>query len=167
MDTSPQRTRTFTWQDPLIGAQIAPTLSGLDYLLSIQRGELPPPPVANLLDMQLDHVESGKATFALTPAEFHYNPIGAMHGGIIATLCDSAMGCAVHTRLPAGVGYTSLEIKVSYIRAITLATGPIRCEGTVLTLGRRVATAEARILDAKDRLLAHATTTCLIMRETE
>ena len=106
----------------------------------------------------------GKVTFFLQPEEYHYNPIGSVHGGVIATLLDSAVGCAVHSTLPAGVWYTTLEIKVSYIKAVTAKTGLLRCEGTVLSAGRQVATAEGRLIDSQGKLYAHATTTCLILK---
>ncbi len=163
------RTRTFTWQDPLTGAQAARTLSGLDYLLAIGRGELPVPPIMAALgfDQHLPEVAPGKVTFFLEPQEYHYNPIGSVHGGVFATLLDSAMGCAVHTTLPAGVGYTSLELKVNFIRPLTVRSGLVSCVGTVLSAGRQVATAEGRITDASGKLYAHATTTCLLLHPKE
>ena len=109
-------------------------------------------------------VEEGRALFVCTPAEYHYNPIGAVHGGLACTLLDSAMGCAVHTMLPAGVGYTTVELKVSFLRPITLKTGRLLCEGTIIHLGSRIATAEARLLDTSGKLYGHATTTCMILR---
>jgi uncharacterized protein (TIGR00369 family) len=158
------RTRQFSWSDPLIGAQAARTMSGREYLEAMVRGEHAPPPVANALDMALDGVGEGRATFTLEPAEFHYNPLGSVHGGVITTLCDSAMTCAVLTLLPAGVGSTTLEIKINFVRPLLLATGRVVCEGTVIHRGGRTATAEARVLDAAGKLYAHATTTCLILR---
>jgi uncharacterized protein (TIGR00369 family) len=163
---SPNRTRTFSWQDPMLGAQAARTLSGLDYLHAMSRGELPLPPIMAALGF--DHLppqaELGKVTFFLEPQEFHYNPIGSVHGGVFATLLDSAMGCAVHSTLPAGVGYTTLELKVNFIKALTARTGLVHCEGTVLSGGRQVATAEGRLFDTSGKLYAHATTTCLILQ---
>jgi uncharacterized protein (TIGR00369 family) len=164
LNVSPVRSRTFTWHDPEQSAAIGRTMSGLECLTAIQRGELPPPPVAAMLGMQVSEVAPGRVVFTLEPAEFHYNPIGAVHGGVLTTLFDSAMGCAVHSRLPQGVGYTTLEVKVNFVRPVTVATGLVRCEGTVLALGSRVATAEARLFDVRGKLLGHATTTCLIMR---
>jgi uncharacterized protein (TIGR00369 family) len=158
------RERTVAWDDPLVGARAARTMSGMDYLHAMMRGEFPPPPIAMTLGFTLDTVEEGRAVFGVEPAEFHYNPIGMVHGGVAATLMDSAMGCAVHTRLPAGVGYTTLEMKVNLLRAITMDTGPVKCEGTLIHLGRTTALAEARMTDAAGRLLAHATSTCLIVR---
>jgi uncharacterized protein (TIGR00369 family) len=102
--------------------------------------------------------------FAVEPAEYHYNPIGLVHGGLACTLLDSAMGCAVHTTLPAGTGYTTLELKVNLIRPLTRETGRVLCEGTIIHVGGRTATAEARITDAAGALYAHATTTCMIFR---
>ena len=157
------RSRTVTWEDPLIGARAAVSMSGLEYMRAIARGEVPPPPIAPLLGMSIVEVEPGRAVFELDPAEYQFNPIGSVHGGVLTTLLDSAMGCAVHAMLPAGSGYTTLELKVSFLRRVTTETGRLRCEGSVIHLGRTVATAEARILDAGGRLVAHATTTCLVI----
>jgi uncharacterized protein (TIGR00369 family) len=158
------RTRTITWEDPLPSAQQGRSLSGLDFLRAVQRGELPPPPFGVLLGMTIAEIEEGRVVFAVRPAEYHYNPIGVVHGGLAATLLDSAMGCAVHSTLPAGVGYTTLEIKVNYVRALTSSSGEVRAEGTVIHRGGRVATAEARLVGTDGTLYAHATTTCLILR---
>lgn len=161
---SGDRSRTFTWDDPAPGLRAARTLSGLDYLRAMMRRELPAPPIALALDFQPTEVEEGRVVFAIEPQEFHYNPIGTVHGGLAATLCDSAMGCAIHSTLPAGTAYTTLELKVNYIRAMTTATGPVRCVGETIAVGGRVATAEARLTGADGTLYAHATTTCLIIR---
>ncbi len=159
------RVRTVTWQDPMIGAKAATTMNGLDYLLAIRRGELPKPPMMSLLNFELGEVEEGRVVFTLTPAEYHYNPIGSVHGGVVSTLCDSAMGCAVHSMLPAGVGYTTLELKVNFLRPLTRDTGEVICEGKTIHVGGRIATAESRITDASGAIYAHATTTCLILRQ--
>lgn len=158
------RERTFTWSDPLRGARAARSMTGMEYLQAMMAGEFPPPPIAHTLGFTLDTVEEGRAVFGVEPAEYHYNPIGMVHGGVAATLMDSAMGCAVHSRLPAGVGYTTLEMKINLLRAITMDTGPVRCEGTVIHLGRTTALAEAKMTDAQGRLLAHATSTCMLLR---
>jgi uncharacterized protein (TIGR00369 family) len=158
------RERTFTWGDPLPGARAARQMTGIEYLRAMMAGEFPPPPIALTLGFTLDEVEEGRAVFGVEPAEYHYNPIGMVHGGVAATLMDSAMGCAVHSRLPAGVGYTTLEMKINLLRAITLDTGPVRCEGTLIHLGRTTALAEAKMTDASGRLLAHATSTCMLLR---
>ena len=160
---SNHRTRTFTWQDPTIGAKVAPTMSGLEYLRAMQHGELPPPPIMQLMDFQLSEVEEGRVVFSFVPAEYHYNPIGSVHGGVASTLFDSALGCCIHSVLPLGVGYTTLELKVNFLRALTSKTGRVYCEGKVIQVGNRVATAEARLTDERGKLYGHATTTCLII----
>ena len=164
MTDTPARTRTIEWDDPMIGARRGMQMSGMEYMRAILDGEIPRPPIAWSLDFTLAEVEEGRAVFTLTPAEFHYNPIGVVHGGIAATLLDSAMGCAVHSLLPAGVGYTTLELKVNFLRAMTRDTGPVRAEASVLHAGSRTALAEARLVDASGKRLAHATSTCLIIR---
>jgi uncharacterized protein (TIGR00369 family) len=159
------RTRTVTWEDPRPLAEAGRGVSGLEFLQRIVSGELSPPPFAALLDFDLVEVSEGRATFAVNPAEYHYNPIGVVHGGLAATLLDSAMGCAVHSMLPAGAGYTTLEIKVNFIRAMTAETGRVRCEAKLVHSGARTATAEGRIVDEAGKLYAHGTTTCLILRD--
>jgi uncharacterized protein (TIGR00369 family) len=157
------RERTIAWDDPAAAVARGKGLSGLEYMHAIAAGEIPPPPIAVLLGFELAEVEEGRAVFAVTPQEFHYNPIGVVHGGLAATLLDSAMGCAVHSTLPAGVGYTTLEFKVNFARAITADTGRVVCEGTLIHRGRTVATAEGRVVaEATGKLLAHGTTTCLL-----
>ena len=139
-------------------------LSGLEFMTALSEGRFPRPPIANLVDFQLAEVELGRAVFTATPGEEHYNPLGSVHGGYISTLLDSCMGCAVHTRLGPGQGFTSLEIKVNFVRRVSAETGPVRAEGKVIHLGGQIATAEGRLIDAGGRLLAHGTTTCLIFR---
>lgn len=156
------RSRTFEWDDPSISAAAAGQGSGLDFLRDIVAGRLPAPPVAATLGFTLEEVEYGRAVFALAPGEEHYNPIGSVHGGVYATLLDSAAGCAVQSVLPAGTGYTSMDLNVKFLRPITVDTGKIRAVGTVLNSGRRTALAQAELLDSTDRLLAHATSSCLI-----
>lgn len=158
------RTRTVTWEDPRPLAEAGRGVSGVEFLQRIVSGELSPPPFAALLNFDLVEVSDGRATFAVNPAEYHYNPIGVVHGGLAATLLDSAMGCAVHSMLPAGAGYTTLEIKVNFIRAMTAETGRVRCEAKIVHSGARTATAEGRIVDEAGKLYAHGTTTCLILR---
>jgi uncharacterized protein (TIGR00369 family) len=162
--TPASRSRTITWEDPRRSAQAAPVMSGLEYLQAMFRGDLPSPPIMALLSIEAELAEEGRVVFAVTPAEFHYNPIGTVHGGLAATICDSALGCAVHSTLPAGAGYTTLELKVNFVRPVTVDTGRLRCEGRIIQVGGRVATAEARVTDARGTLYAHATTTCLVMR---
>lgn len=163
--TAATRTRTFSWQDPAATAAEGLKLAGLDYISKVASGELPAPPVARLLEMGIVEVEEGRAIFALTPSEWMYNPIGMVHGGIAATILDSCMGCAVHTTLPAGVGYTTTDVQVRYIRAMGSATGRVLAEGRVVHKGRRTATAEGRVFtEADETLIAHGTTGCAILR---
>jgi uncharacterized protein (TIGR00369 family) len=139
-------------------------VTGLEVLRAIAAGELPGAPIAELLGLEPIEAKEGRMVFAAVPEHRHYNPIGTVHGGLAATLLDSAMGCAVHSTLPAGVGYTTLELKVNFTRPITSDTGRILCEGTIVHRGGRVATAEGRVFEeANGKLLAHGTTTCLIL----
>jgi uncharacterized protein (TIGR00369 family) len=158
------RTRTITWEDPMLTAEAGRTMSGLEALRAVLDGRLPPPPIAILMGFRLTEVIEGRAVFTAVPAEYHYNPIGVVHSGLAATLLDSAMGCAVQSTLPAGAGYTTLDINVNFVRPLTRDTGVVTCEGTVIYLGGRMATAQARLSDAAGNLYAHGTTTCLIMR---
>jgi uncharacterized protein (TIGR00369 family) len=164
-DVTIRRELNITWRDPYAALERAREISGLEYMRSLIAGEFPPPPIAELMDFTLVSVDEGRAVFRGVPGEQHLNPIGSVHGGFAATLLDSALGCAVHTTLPAGVGYSTLELALNLVRGITPATGPVLAEGNVVHAGRRTATAEAR-LTAEDggALLAHAKTTCLILR---
>jgi uncharacterized protein (TIGR00369 family) len=156
------RTRTFSWADPAEHARLLGRLSGLEVMRAMGAGEIAPPPVMDLIGLGGMEAEEGRVTFWLEPQEFHYNPLGSMHGGVIATLLDSAAACTVHSTLPAGIGYTSLDLNVKFLRPVTIATGRLTCTGAVLQSGRRTALAESRLTDAKGRLLAHATSTCLL-----
>ncbi|GGJ07422.1 PaaI family thioesterase [Streptomyces brasiliensis] len=156
------RTRTYEWEDPAVSAAAVGRASGLDFLRDMQAGRLPGPPILATLDFRLEAVDEGRVVFALTPGEDHYNPIGSVHGGVYATLLDSAAGCAVQSTLPAGMGYTSLDLTVKFLRRITVDTGPVRAIGTVVNSGRTTALAQATLVDAKERLLAHATSSCLL-----
>ncbi|WP_235928245.1 PaaI family thioesterase [Goekera deserti] len=163
-NAEPVRERTTTWGDPMVTALATRTRAGLELLQAVAAGELPATPIGRTLGFELESAEPGRVVFTLVPAEFHYNPIGSVHGGVYATLLDSATGCAVHSRLPAGVGYTSLDLTVKFLRAMTVDTGRVRCTGTVTHLGRRVALAEATLHDSADRLLATATSSILIVQ---
>lgn len=166
--TSPaQRTRTYTWQDPMIGAGAVPGLSGLEYLRAMARGEFPPPPIGQTLGFTIGHeddVQEGKVTFRMRPEEFHYNPIGSVHGGVYATLLDSALGCAIQTMLPAGVTYTTLDLAVKYLRPLRLGMAEVRAVAEVISVSRQIATASAQITDDAGKVYSTATTTCLVMR---
>jgi uncharacterized protein (TIGR00369 family) len=160
----PQRSRTITWHDPIESAERRHDLSGIDHLRAIRDGEIPPPPIAVLLGMTIEEIEEGRAVFGAEPDEYHYNPIGVVHGSLAATLLDSAMGCAVQSTLPAGTGYTTLELKTNFVRPMTRETGPVLCEATVVHAGSRIATAEGRVFVAETgKLIAHGTTTCIVL----
>jgi uncharacterized protein (TIGR00369 family) len=139
-------------------------LSGLELLQRAIAGEFPRPPMADLMDIRLTEIERGRAVFTGTPQEFHYNPLGSVHGGFGATLLDSAMGCAVHSLLNPGDIYTTLEFKINFLRALTHETGLVRGIGTVINETRTTALAEGRIEDGEGTLYAFATTTCAIRR---
>ncbi|MEW2166075.1 PaaI family thioesterase [Streptomyces sp. NPDC007084] len=156
------RSRTYDWEDPAVSAAAVGRYSGLEFLREVQAGRLPAPPIAATLGMTLEEVEHGRAVFALVPGEEHYNPIGSVHGGVYATLLDSAAGCAVQSVLPPAMGYTSLDLNVKFLRPVTVDTGRVRAVGTVLNSGRRTALAQAELFDAADRLLAHTTSSCLL-----
>ncbi|WP_213741709.1 PaaI family thioesterase [Bradyrhizobium sp. dw_411] len=142
--------------------QVMASMPGIDFVRAIFAGKLPTPPIMQTVEPFDYAAEPGVISFQSVPGFRHYNPIGSVHGSYAAALLDSAMGLAVHSMLPAGSGYTTLEFKISFIRGMTKDTGPVRSEGRTLSVGRRAATAEGRITDSKGRLLAHATTTCLV-----
>ena len=138
------------------------SMSGIDFLRKMFAGEMPHATMMQQVGLTGGSAEPGFVVFRAIPGPQHYNPVGSVHGGFTATLLDSAMGCAVHSMLPAGTLYTSLEFKISLIRPVTKDLGEVRAEGRVLNVGRRVGTADGKLLDAKGRLLAHGTTTCLV-----
>jgi len=159
------RTLRVDWSDPAALAAAGRSMSGIEFLRALRDGRLPSPPMAQLLGFRLTEVEPGHAVFEITPGEQHYNPIGVVHGGLAMTLLDSAMGCCVQTRMPAGRTYTTLEAKTNLVRAISDKTGTLRAIGKVVHLGKRVATAEARLEDATGKLYAHATSTCMVLND--
>src|ERR1700730_7717526 len=142
--------------------EIMASMAGIDFVRATFDGKLPTPPIMQTIEPFDCTAEPGVVVIHSIPGFRHYNPIGSVHGGYAATLVESVMGLAVHSMLPAGSGYTTLEFKISFIRGMTQDTGVVRSEGRVLNVGRRAATAEARVTDSKGRLLAHATTTCLV-----
>lgn len=156
------RQRLVTWHDPSTGAAQIPSMSGMAYIQGLIDGTVPPPPIAELMRMTLTEADVGSATFVCEPDESHYNPIGTVHGGLVCTLLDSAVGCAVQTTLPQGKGYTSIEIKVNYLRPVHAHTGTLTCNGTVTKPGSRVAFAEATVTDKHGVLLATASSTLLV-----
>jgi uncharacterized protein (TIGR00369 family) len=158
------RERVHRWEDPLRTAAVARDVDGLTFLRMMASGEVPAPPIATTLGFTVLEVAQGRVVFGLEPAEFHFNPIGSVHGGVVATLLDSAAGCAVHSALPAGARYTSLDLSVKFLRPLGADSGEVRCEGLVVHLGGRTALAEARLFDGAGRLTAHATSSCMIFR---
>ena len=146
----------------MIDAESVVSLSGMDLMKGIASGKIPPPPFARLLGFEVETVEEGKVTFVMEPAECHYNPFGVVHGGVAATLFDSALGCSVQSLLPAGYAAPTMHLDINYIRPITISTGKIRCSGQVVHFGKRSATAEGRLVDMDGKLYAHATGTFVI-----
>jgi len=157
------RSRTATWYDPAATVAMGGGLSGLEFMRALAEGRIPPPPIAQLLGMWPTKVDAGLVVFECTPDESVYNPIGMVHGGLLCTLADSAAGCAVHTTLGAGTGYSSIGISVNFLRPVTLSSGTLVATGRVVKPGRRVATATVEILDGAGRLVATASSSCLIM----
>jgi uncharacterized protein (TIGR00369 family) len=158
------RRRTIEWEDPMASAAAGAEMAGLDYVRKIQSGEIPPPPIAVVMNFSIELLEEGRAIFVGEPGEEHYNPIGVVHGGYASTILDSALGCSVHTTCPAGVGYTSQTLEVKYLRPILRDTGAVRAESIVIHKGRKTATAEAKLTSVETgKLLATGTSTCLIL----
>ena len=139
-------------------------MSGIEYMRTMMTGELPPSGMVQLLNLKLIEVSEGRAVFTVQPDERHYNGLGIAHGGLAATLLDSALGCAINAMMPAGKIFTTLEMKINYLRPITRERGELRCEANAIHVGGRVATAEGRIMDAGGKLYAHGTATCMLFR---
>jgi uncharacterized protein (TIGR00369 family) len=163
IDWGSPRTKTVTWHDPMVNATAATSLSGLEFLYAVRDGALPRPPIAQLMGFTLVEVAPGLAVFECTPDESVYNPIGVVHGRLVCTLTDSAAGCAVQSSLEAGVAYTSIDINVTYLRPVTKDSGLIRATGRLTKPGRKVAYATVEVTDGAGKMLAQATSSCLIM----
>jgi len=163
MTQTQARVRTFSWAPP--GTHMAELvgLNGLEQLRAMRDGRVPRPPIMDLIDMESFEAEPGRVTVTMRAQEFHYNPLGGVHGGVIATLVDTAASCAVHSTLAVGELYTTLDLNTRFLRPVTVDSGLLRCEGRVLNRGRRTALAQAELSDQTGRLVAHATATCLIM----
>jgi uncharacterized protein (TIGR00369 family) len=157
-----EREKTVRWREPAEALAVLPELDGIEFLKRMAAGDLPAAPIAGHFAMELTEVDHGSVTFTCRPDESHYNPIGMVHGGLVCTLLDSALGCATQTTLPAGTGYTSIEIKVSYLRPVSAASGPLTCVGRVTKPGKRVTFAEGEVLDNAGRTVATATGTLLV-----
>jgi len=162
--SSSRRSRQFRWPDPSRFVEPIRTLNGLEFMRGFLTGALPAPPFMELLGIRIVSVEPASVAFEFEPAEFMYSPLGNVHGGIVTVLLDTAMGCSFHTTLPAGVGYTTLELKVNFLKSVTAGSGTLRAEGHVLHSGSRVATTDARLSDREGKMYAHATSTLLILR---
>ncbi|HWF09123.1 MAG TPA: PaaI family thioesterase [Bryobacteraceae bacterium] len=161
-DNSAERTHTFTWDDPLLLMRHGRKLSGAELFDKIRRGEIPQPPFAQLIGLEV--FDSGEGRFAMTlqPREFHYNPMGCVHGGILSTLLDTVMSAAVHTGLSAGRGYLTLGININFLQPVYEHTGEVMAEGKLVSMRRQVATAEGRIFNLRGDICATGTATCLI-----
>ena len=164
MTSTPRTTRetTIRWEDPQPALSALPTLSGLEYLRKMRDGELPGAPIASHINMRPTDVDEGTVTFVCHPDESHFNPLGTVHGGVMCTLLDSVVGCAAHTLLPAGVAYTSIELKVNYLRPVHPENAPLTATGRVVKAGRRVSFAEGEVTDASGNVVATASGSLLI-----
>jgi len=157
------RSLTLQWTDPMLAARAAMAMSGLEYMRAMLRGEVAHPPMAVLMGIQLEEVEAGRVVVMARPGEQHYNTIGLVHGGFASTLLDSTLGCAVHSVLPPECGYGTTDLHVTFVRPLSSGTRQVRCEGKVLHHGKRLATAEGRVIGLDGKLYAHATSTCLLL----
>jgi uncharacterized protein (TIGR00369 family) len=162
--SSNKRRRTIEWDDPAKLAKKALKLSGLEYLTGMKDGTIADPPICLLIGFTIIEVEEGRVVFKLDPGEHLYNPFNVLHGGVTSGLLDAATGSAVHSTLPAGAGFTSIEIKVNFIRPVTKQTGPIRCEARVVHAGGTIAVAEGKVIDRENRLYALGLSTCMVFR---
>jgi uncharacterized protein (TIGR00369 family) len=158
------RERVVRWDEPTVMLDLIASLPGLDALRLLVARQTPPPPMAQLLNFTLVEVDEGRAVFEGEPGEEHYNPVGLVHGGFALTILDSALGCAIHTLLPAGVRYTTTDTQVRFIRGMTKDTGTVRCEAVALHVGRSTAVSEGKLYDSERRLLAVGTSACAILR---
>lgn len=157
------QSRVVSWSDPFATQATAASMSGLAYFRAVAAGQVPQPPISDLMRMSVVEVQNGRIAFLCTPDASMYNPLGLVHGGVVCTLLDTVTGCAMHTTLPQGVGYTSVEIKVNYLRPVTAASGPLTAVGTVVKAGSRIGFAEGKVTDADGRLVATATATLLVI----
>jgi uncharacterized protein (TIGR00369 family) len=163
MSDAAPRSRSFEWVDPLATAERVVGMSGLEYMHAVRDGSAPWPPMGVLMNFAMVEAERGRVVITCTPGEEHYNPLGIIHGGLLCTLLDTVIGCATHTTLEQGTGYTSIELKVSYLRPVTLDTGPLTGTGTVTKDGRRVVFAEGTVADGEGNLVATASSSLLVL----
>ena len=158
------RKRTYDWEDPALLSTQTNKLTGLEFMEKMIKAELPFPPLLHTLDFKLISIQPGRAEFTFQPQEFHYNPLGSVHGGVITAVLDSAMGCTLHSVLPLGTGYTTIEIKVNFLKSISIKTGLMRATGVIINQGNRTALVESRLIDENGKLYAYATSTCMIIK---
>lgn len=158
-----ERERSYAWEDPAELAAAGMQMAGLDYLRAMLHGELPLPPICATIGFRFVEFDEGRAVMELEPGEHQYNPIGTVHGSVIVALLDSVSGSAVHTTLPAGVGYTTVSLNTSFLRPVQADTGALRAEGTLLRAGRSLALAEAKLVDTSGAMYAHAISNCMII----
>ncbi|MBL8130913.1 MAG: PaaI family thioesterase [Anaerolineae bacterium] len=163
-DPQANRSRLVQWEDPAITARAGATMNGLELLQAMIDGEIPPPPISQLLNFHLSEVEAGRVVFTGETGEFQYNPMGTVHGGVAATLLDSAMACSILSTLPQGVYSTTVELHINMVRPLFAETGRLICSAEIIHVGKTVATAQGRLTDAAGKLYAHGTTTCMILR---
>ena len=157
-----KRSKVVSWHDPAPTAAAGLSLPGIDYLRAMTEGTLPPPPISGLTEFTMVQADPGRVVFTCRPDESAYNPIGSIHGGLICTLLDSVLGCALHSTLAQGKGYTSIEIKVNYLKAVRLSSGPLTATGTVVKAGSRVGFTEGVVTDAAGAVVATASSTLLV-----
>lgn len=164
MEATKQRQRIYSWGNPLEGVELSKELSGLEYLRAIKTGEAPASPLINTLDFSLGELEAGKASFQFEPQEFHYNPNGSVHGGVITAILDSAMGCTLHSLLPKGTVYTTLELKVNFLKRVHDKSGVLTATGKMIHLGNSTALVEAELTDESGKKYAYAVSTCMLLK---
>lgn len=161
-DPKAERQRTFQWQDPMQAFSKGREMSGLDYLQAMVAGEVAKPPISEALDFSLHSIAKGHVVFSCQVAEYYYNPGGSVHGGVITTLLDSAMGCATLTELDQGLGYGTVQLNIHMVRPLTVDVGMVHAEGTTIHVGRSIVTCESRLVDLSGKLYAHGTCTCSV-----
>jgi len=164
MELIKQRERVYSWGNPLEGVELSKDLSGMEYLLAIKRGEAPASPLINTLDFSIGEIEEGKVSFCFEPQEFHYNPNGSVHGGVITAILDSAMGCTLHSLLPKGMVYTTLELKVNFLKMVHSKSGILTATGKMIHLGNSTALVEAELTDSTGKKYAYGVSTCLLLK---
>ncbi|NMM50834.1 PaaI family thioesterase [Marinigracilibium pacificum] len=158
------RSRTYTWNNPLEIFDKAMILTGIDFIKAMFEGEIPPPPIMNTLDFKMSELNEGNVVFEFHPGEYHYNPIGSVHGGVITTILDSAIGCSLHTTIQKNTAYTTLEIKINFLRKITQDTGILKTRTSIKHSGKSTALIESDLEDEAGKVYAHAVSTCMIFK---